>query len=347
MSITTFKTKALRIECSANSWRGTMKKNRIIAFSACLLFGFSGEATRAAESFKPIGPIGGTDIRQAFLPPPGLYGVGVGVVANVPRYWAQDQTFASSATPVIGGVGLLYVYDTELWGGKLGSTIFEDYANQNFGLDGTKKSSSKGFGDIYSDVLMWSRFFPSEDYGKQSKDATVMPYGLQVLVGLGMNFPVGKYNPNKKVNVGSNVYTFSPNIALTYTTPSIFYDAPGHATEFSARFFYNTYTKNHDTDYLTAPTASVDFAVTERVNQWQFGIAGTAFTQVADDKVHGQRHPNDGNRASYLSLGPVVSYDFVAAEHHWNVTAKGVIAVAGQNTGASSAIIVRLATKLN
>jgi hypothetical protein len=324
-----------------------MKRNLFMAFSTCILICCHGGTANAVESFKPIGPIGGTDIRQAFLPPPGLYGVGVGVGLTLPKYWGGNETYDSRGAPLVGGGGLLFVYDTEFLGGKLASTIFDDYADQNFGLKGSKKESSKGFGDIYSDILMWSRFFPSEAYATQSKDGIPMPYGLQVMFGLGMGFPTGKYDASKRVNVGSNVYTFSPNVALTYTTPSLFYDAPGHATEFSARFFFNKYTKNHDTDYLSGPTASVDFAMTERINQWQFGLAGTAYTQVADDEVGGRRHPNNGNRASFLAVGPLVSYDFVAASHHWNLTGKALLAVAGQNTVASTGIVIRLVTNLN
>ncbi len=322
-----------------------VKIQRIISFVVCVFFFYYGEMACAVESFKPIGPIGGTDIRQAYLPPPGLYGIGVGVGLTLPKYWGAGDTFDSRGTPILGGGGLLYVYDADFFGGKIASTVFESYADQNFGIKGAPKNRSVGFGDIYSDIFMWSRFFPSGDYAKQTKTGNVMPYGLQVMLGLGMNFPTGKYHASDSVNVGSNIYTFSPSIALTYTRPSVFYDAPGHATEFSARFFFNKYTKNHATDYLSGPTVSVDFAMTERVNQWQFGIAGTTYTQIADDTIGGTLHPNNGNRASFLSLGPLVSYDFVAAGHYWNLTAKGMLALAGRNTVASSGVVIRLVTK--
>ncbi|WP_126243046.1 SphA family protein [Burkholderia gladioli] len=321
-----------------------MKIQRIISLIVCLFFCYYRETAWAVESFKPIGPIGGTDIRQAYLPPPGLYGIGVGVGLTLPKYWGDNDTFDSRGTPVIGGGGLLYVYDADFLGGKIASTVFESYADQNFGIKGAPRSRSVGFGDVYSDIFMWSRFFPSVAYAREPKSGYLMPYGLQVMLGLGMNFPTGKYHALDSVNVGSNIYTFSPNAALTYTRPSIFYDAPGHATEFSARFFFNIYTKNHATGYLSGPTLSADFAITERVEQWQFGVAGTTYTQVADDTIGGNLHPNNGNRASFLSLGPLISYDFVAAGRYWNLTAKGLLALAGRNTVASSGVVVRLVT---
>ena len=303
-------------------------------------------AANAAEAIHPAGPIGGTDIRQAFLPPPGLYGAGVGVGLNLPSYYTGDDILGASGRSGIVGGGLMYVYDTQVLGGSLASTVFGSYERTCFGVTPFPESCSSGIGDVYSDVLMWSRFFPSERFASQPKEGFPIPYGLQVLAGLGVTFPTGNYDSQQMINNGMNIFAFSPNVALTYTTPSIFGDQPSQATEFSARIFLNNYTKNDDTDYQTGQIASLDFAVTQRVNQWQFGLAGTGYLQLEDDEINGIRHPNDGNRAKSLSIGPLISYDFLWEDRPWTVTLKTLFGVAGENSARANGFVLRIGTKL-
>ena len=302
---------------------------------------------QAAEGIRPAGPIGGTDIKQALLPPPGLYGVGVGIYMDLPaRFSTPNRELDSSGSTGAAGVGLLYVYDGEVLGGSLASSVSASYERTCFGLNPGPETCSSGFADVYSDVLMWSRFFPSADFASQLSGSTPIPYGLTVLVGLGVNFSTGTYDSERPVNIGSNVFDIAPNFALTYTTKSIFGDAPGQATEFSARLFLNNYTKNSDTDYQTGRLANVDFAITQRVNQWQFGLAGAAYAQFEDDEIGGRKHPNDGNRMLGLSVGPIVSYDLMWDEKPWNATLKGFTTVAGENATVANGIIFRLSTKV-
>ncbi|KMU96587.1 phenol degradation meta-pathway protein [Pseudomonas putida] len=177
---------------------------------------------------------------------------------------------------------------------------------------------------------------------ERSKTAPWIPYGLNVLLGLGVTFPTGKYDKSEMVNVSANVYDFAPNFALTYVVPSIFGEGTGDATEFSARVFYNMYTKNHDTDYQTGDLVSMDFAISQRFGQWQVGLAGTGFVQIEDDRVNGFTPPNNGNRAKSLSLGPVVSYDFLWDDTPWNVTLKGLTGIDGENTAAARGVVLKI-----
>ncbi|NTH16721.1 hypothetical protein G6L99_31910 [Agrobacterium rhizogenes] len=302
--------------------------------------------SQAAETIKPAGPIGGTDIRQAFLPPPGLYGVGVGVGLALPKFLTPNGDLDSNGGSGVGGGGLLYVYDAQVFGGSLASSVFASYERTCFGIKPGPESCSSGLGDVYSDVLMWSRFFPSSDFSKQPSGGVPIPYGLTMLIGLGANFPTGNYDSSRMINNGANFFDIAPNLALTYTTKSIFGDALGQATEFSGRVFLNNYTKNPDTDYQTGRIANMDFSITQRMNQWQFGLAGTGFVQFEDDEIGGQKAPNDGNRASGLSLGPVISYDFMWNDRPWNATVKALFGVAGNNTANADGIVLRLGTKL-
>ena len=299
---------------------------------------------QAGEAVRPAGPIGGTDIRQALLGPPGLYGVGVGVGMGFTRLFTPNGDLDTDEGVAAGGGALLYVYDGEVFGGSLASSISAGYESTCIRIARGPESCSSGFGDVYSDVLMWSRFFPSADFSGQPSGAQI-PYGLGVLVGLGVNFPTGKYDSTNPINNGSNVFDIAPNFALTYTTKSIFGDAPGQATEFSARVFLNNYTENPDTDYQSGRIISMDYGISQRVNQWQFGFTGALWTQFEDDEIRGRKAPNDGNRTSGFTIGPIISYDFMWNEKPWNATLKAYTAVAGENTVGGNAVIFRLATK--
>jgi hypothetical protein len=172
-----------------------------------------------------------------------------------------------------------------------------------------------------------------------------IPYGLNVMVGLGTAFPTGKYSASKMVNTSANIYDIAPNIAVTHVIPSILGQGKGDATEFSARIFYNKYLKNHDTDYQSGDLVSFDFAVSQRFGQWQLGLAGTGFVQIEDDRIHGQHVPNGGNRGKSLSLGPVLSYDFMWNNTPWNIAVKGLSGIDGKNTVAARGVVVKLGRK--
>lgn len=298
----------------------------------------------AGEGIRPAGPIGGTDIRQAILPPgPGLYGVGVGVNGRFPDYLTEDGHLDSDGQFIVGGIGLLAVYPFELFGGRLASSIFMSGGQTCFRIKPMPDSCSDGMGDPYADVLMWSRHFPSRTASPAGNP--FLHYGLDTLVGLGLSIPAGVYDRHSPVNNGSNVYDIAPNFALTYTTPSVLGPALGDATEFSARVFYNYYTRNDANEYKSGDLISADFAVTQRRGAWQFGLTGTGFVQIEDDEIDGVPVPG-GNRAKMLQLGPIVSHDFMAGGRPWNVTVKGLFYVDGQNAAAPNVVVLRIGTKL-
>ena len=298
----------------------------------------------AGEAIRPAGPIGGTDIRQALMPPPGVYVGAAGVGLGLEHFWNGDDRLESHGSSRMAGVGIAVVYDTQLWGGSLGSTLATHYERTCFGLKSMKKACGEGQGDTYTDVLMWGKNLSASP--DTPNPTPWIPYGLNVLVGLGVTIPTGKYSAKEGMNVGSNVYDFAPNVALTYITPSVFGQGWGDATEFSGRLFYNMYTKNDDTDYKSGDILSLDFAISQRFGQWQAGVAGSTFTQLKDDRLNGEVAPNDGNRAKALNLGPVVAYDFMWDGVPWSISAKGLLTVMGENIAGGPGLAIRIGRKL-
>lgn len=259
----------------------------------------------AAESPIYGGPIGGTDIGGAYLPPkPGLY-MGTGFVGFTSNRYQDvngnrvniDNSFdASSAI-----LGLNYVYDKKVYGGSLASSLQLGYGKRciRFG----QRNCQSGTADAYSDVFFWSKYLGGGVSGDRSLPP--LPYGLTVGGGLGVTIPSGTYDKHKSVNTGGNTWIISPNVSFTYLTGPE-YSLGGDGTEFSARFFYSMPQKNDATNFDAGDVIDVDWAVTQRYGYWQVGIAGQQAKQIESDRLPNGTRTNS-KKFSSGSIGPVVS----------------------------------------
>ena len=267
----------------------------------------------AVEGPTAAGPIGGTDIRSAQLPPPGVYAGGIlfgatafdivdGSGRTIPAL-SEAHLERKLVAPFFG-----YVPDVRVLGGSIGLLGTIPYGSECGRLFVTTPSRCQtGLGDAYVE-LDWSRSFGAL---RPSKFPGAYPIfqGLSVMVGFGAVLPTGKYDAElaatQGLTIGNNLYDFAPSVAFTYTTPPIIADG----TEISAKLYWNNYLKNPATQYLTGSLLDLDFAVSERVGRLQIGAAGFYAFQVADDKQFGVTVPPDGRRAEVLDLGAVVAYD--------------------------------------
>lgn len=293
----------------------------------------------SGQGVIPAGPLGGTDISQALLPPPGFYGSWYGAMGTAKRWFESDGSTSALSANILGsGFGVAVVYPIKIFDGAIMSTIGSGYQRTC-----AQGECSRGGRDIYADLFFWSRFFPAYTDNKWPEEKVKIPYGVAIAFGLGIQFPTGQYSSGSKANVGSNVYDFAPSVAVTYTTPSLLGEYFGQATEYSGRMFVNNYTENHVSDYQSGRMLSLDFALTQRHNRWQYGLAGTGLYQVEDDVVKGK---NIGNRTKYLQPGVIVSYNFILDGKASSVTAKLLSAVDGRNTVSATSFYLRLVTEL-
>lgn len=301
-----------------------------------------------AEAITPAGPIGGTDIRSALLPPAGDYAAAVGIGLNFEGLYGADEYMPGRGGMGLGGVGWLHVWEGEVLGGQLASSIFFGVQKLCFGVRGGPQPCASGLMDLYSDIFVWSKFVPSADFTEQPKrPGPPIPYGTAFLVGFGTNLPTGTYNTVGGLNTGSNFFTFSPNVGITHTTKSLLGPLFGEATEFSARAFMNFYTENDASRYQTGPIFSLDFALTQRAGQYQYGLAGTGFIQVGDDRLRGVALPSEGTHAANLNIGPLLAYDFMVGSQPFNLMGKWLMTVYGDDyTIKSQGLTLRLSTKL-
>ncbi|ACM38695.1 MULTISPECIES: SphA family protein [Rhizobium/Agrobacterium group] len=296
----------------------------VLLMGTCLLASQGGQAF-AAEFYQTSTPGASTDIRAAELPPEaGFYAVGGswGSWRNSLRDNSGNSMFPDTSERLFQGqLGGLYVYDGEIFGGRMASSLVFVYGEHDLTITKTTpanlSSKNTGWFDAYSDIFFWSKSWyegPPPGAPGQPKPAAdfipPMPVGFTLGLGVGVTIPMGLFDNEKVGNPGFSNWVLSPNVAMTYRTRPILLEG----TEFSTRIFYN---HNFDRDdstggftYRDGDYLSADFAVTERYNRYQFGLAGNVKWQVQDDDGSPANLALDGRRHKSIRLGPIVAVDF-------------------------------------
>jgi hypothetical protein len=288
----------------------------------------------AVEGSSAAGPIGGTDIRSAQMPPPGIYGGTIQAYAEAHQYFDG----AGNLVPALSGLDLsriragpflLAVPDIQLLGGSIGFFGIVPAGTECGRLFATTpKRCISRFGDPYIEIA-WSRYFGK---ARRSRDPGALPIaeGLTVSLGLGAVIPIGRYNAwdamTQGLTIGNNIWDVAPTAAITYVTPPVL----GEGTEVSAKLYWNNYLENPATQYATGDLIDVDFAVSEHIGRVQAGLAGFYAFQIEDDKQFGVRIPPDGRQAEILSLGGVLAYDL--PEYGASLKIKALTTVIERNT---------------
>jgi hypothetical protein len=295
----------------------------------------------AVEGPTAAGPIGGTDIRSAQLPPPGLYGgvilLGATAFDFVDGHGKTIPALAEAhLTKYLAGPFLYYVPDVKVLGGSLGIGGIVPLGDQCGHLFiGEPNDCTTGVGDPYAEID-WSRSFGKL---RPSNYAGAYPIleGLTILAGFGVIFPVGTYDASdltqQALSIGNNLWDFAPTVGFTYTTPPIL----AEGTELSARLFWNNYLENPTTHYQTGDLLDLEFAGSERIGRFQVGVTGFYAFQVEDDELLGVAIPPDGRRATILELGPVINFDM--PEYSSSVKVKALATVIAENTVRSWGVV--------
>lgn len=295
----------------------------------------------AIEGPTAAGPIGGTDIRSALLPPPGVYGGTMHLGAATMEFLDGNRNVVpgleeANLRKAVGGPFVYFVPDVKVFGGSIavGATVpFGRICGSLFA--GQTNQCTTSMGDPYVEVD-WARFFGKVRPSRYSGAYPILE-GLSVLVGFGVVVPLGGFNSSsplaQALSMGTNIWDVAPSVALTYTTRPIIADG----TELSAKFYWNSYLKNPETDYSTGDVLDVDFALTEHIGRFQVGLAGFYAWQIADDKIGGVVIPPDGRQGDVLQVGGVAAYDM--PEHNASLKIKALTAVLASNTPTSWGVV--------
>ncbi len=277
-------------------------------------------AARATEGGFVAGPIGGTDIRAAILPPPGTYGLLVPIAGVGRDFRDRDGSVGPvdfTARFLAAGFGAVHVFRPELLDGRFYAAAVGSAA----GGCGTQRALPGGppvpersaCQTAFADTTVeagWGRVFgtlglpgyPDADDPRRA----FIPYGLAVTAGVGALLPTGAYSTRDLAPPGLNTFVVWPSVALTWTSPPWF----GDGTEVSARGFFLNPFRNPKTDYESGRMVVLDWAVSERFGRWQLGVAGTVARQTNADRVFvpGLGHV-PGPSTSVTAIGPVVGVD--------------------------------------
>lgn len=312
-------------------------------FSAGLFLSVSlSTSAFAVEGPTAAGPIGGTDIRSAMLPPPGVY-VGTAFLAAGTTDFVDGKgdnipiLRDAHLTKQLNGTFIFYVPKTTVLGGSIGMGAMLPTGNQcGHLLEGQDNRCEQGVDDPYVE-LDWSKSFATPRASKYPGAYPIME-GLTVMLGLGIVIPTGSFDGSdpltQALSIGTNIWDFAPAAAVTYMTRPILFEG----TEFSAKLYWNNYLENPDTDYRTGDLLNLDFAITERIGRFQLGVTGFYAVQVEDDKLMGASIPPDGRRGELVQLGGVVNYDM--PEYATSLKVKASHSFAAENTVESWSVLV-------
>ncbi|MEN0106464.1 MAG: hypothetical protein AAGC84_08570, partial [Pseudomonas sp.] len=143
-----------------------MKRYIPLVAALFLMMGAS-RVSLAAEGLAYGGPLGGTDLGSAYLPPqPGFYGGMINVMASANSLKGDDgKTVPASDAKFradIFGLGLMYVYPFQLGGGTVASSVIQPitlYGHAELFQDTpfAREQTFRGVGDLYADLFMWSK----------------------------------------------------------------------------------------------------------------------------------------------------------------------------------------------
>ena len=259
-------------------------KQSMPLLAASLLAGVMlSSAAQATQSGADTIGVGAEGFLAGALPPAGWYGV------FYYNHYHASQFNNGAGESSVPGFGLtadvvvprlLYMSDSQLWGGRLGGFVLT--ALPTLSLDaGGQHASRSGLGDsVVGPLLAWGDEGP-----------------LHSVLALDISLPTGSYDQHSMLNLGNNYYSLRPVLALSWL--------PSSGWEASAKITYTFNSKNRATDYQSGQLFHFDYALSYAVSpDWRLGVNGYFVKQTTDDTQYGHAVNGDGFRGQAFAIGP-------------------------------------------
>jgi hypothetical protein len=239
------------------------------------------------------------------IPPagPGLY------FAQYVQYYTADAFMGGTGSKLplpnpdleawISLTQLIYQWDTPVCGAQPGLDIILPYADidAEYGADGPfPRANSGGFGDLLvGPYLQWVKMGPNGPRYAHRIEAQML-------------FPTGKYDEDREINPGSNVFSFNP-----YWAGTLFF---GPNCEVSTRIHYLWNAENDDPadssqarDVQAGQAVHANFAASYGLNQMvRVGVNGYYLQQLTETEVDGNDVDNSEEQVLGIGPGALVSF---------------------------------------
>lgn len=165
-------------------------------------------------------------------------------------------------------------------------------------ISGSASGSLTAFGDLYPSLtLRWANGVHN-----------TMAYGM-------IGVPVGSYDVNRLVNIGTNHWSADIGAGYTYFNPTL-------KNEFSAVAGLTYNFENSDTDYQNGIDLHLDLAASRFVtDQVHIGLVGYHFQQITGDSGSGAVLGDFKSKVS--GVGPQIGYMFMMGKRASYINLKG------------------------
>lgn len=308
--------------------------NSSLLFSILLMIAIFSIPTlsMAAENGPVLPPGATTGQTSGKLPPPGVYLI-VGIGANQGRAVGENgKNLPPKLSGIGGGLSLVYVPGLKILGGDFAVAAGQSVRSGRVEI-ANKTTKSLGFYNtaLTPEVLSWY-------VGHKSYIAERFTVWL----------PDGRtaFTYNKKTGyslspacVAQHYWTFEPSLSYSYIGPKI---------NFTVNNIFDFNTTNVKTAYHTGDIYHLDWTVAHNWGPLGLGVIGTYTRQFTDDTKFGVPVPNGGDSAGSghrfmrAAVGPLIKYKFKKV----TLTAGGLYAFAGKNSGKRSIVAVNLVVPL-
>jgi hypothetical protein len=198
--------------------------------------------------------------------------------------------------PVLGGQAALSVAGIYGRGeASVSATLTEPGGDV---LSGSESDTLTSVGDLYpSYALRWNNGVHNS-----------VVYGM-------LGVPVGSYEVNRLVNIGTNHWSVDIGGGYTYLNMDT-------GREFSAVAGLTYNFENPDTEYQNGMDFHLDMGVSQFISdQWHIGLVGYVYQQVTGDSGTGAKLGDF--ESSVLGIGPQVGYFFPMGEQQAYLNLKG------------------------
>ena len=214
--------------------------------------------------------------------------VDIDLLLAIPTYVFANPVFGGQVTLSVAGVY-----------GRADASVDATLTGPNGGvLSGSTSDSLTAFGDLYpSASLRWN-------HGVHN----TMVYAMA-------GVPVGSYNVDRLVNIGTNHWSVDGGGGYTYFNPKT-------GREFSATAGLTYNFENPDTDYQNGIDAHLDWGASQFLSeQWHVGLVGYFYYQITGDSGAGAVLGDF--KSSVNAIGPQVGYLFKMGEKQAYLNLKG------------------------